>query len=55
MTFEGLGEMFEGDFADMGATKFCHSDEGSSGGSSVRRPRSENPHRRERNFFIGFI
>ena len=39
MTSEGLGEMFESDAADTGV------DEGPSGGSRVRRPRSEDPHR----------
>ena len=34
----GFGGMFEGDFADMCAG-------GLSGGSSVRRPGSEDPHR----------
>ena len=37
MTSEGLGEMFEGDSADDG---------GPSRGSCVRRPGSEDPHRR---------
>ena len=45
----GLGEMFEGDSADMCARKFPLMLMGSSGGSSVGRPGSEDPHRRERN------
>ena len=39
MTSEGLGEIFEGDSADM----FAHVDVGLSGGSSVSRPGSEDP------------
>jgi hypothetical protein len=42
-----LGEMFEGDSADTGAGKISASvDGGPSGGSRVRRPVSEDPHRR---------
>ena len=44
MTFEGLGEMFEGDSADMCAWKISASvDGGPSGGSRMRRPGSEDP------------
>ena len=39
MTSEGLGEKFEGDFVDTCAGKFP------SGGSRVRRPGGEDPHR----------
>jgi hypothetical protein len=46
MTFEGMGEMFEGDSADTCASV----DGGPSGGSRVRRPGSEDPHRRWRKF-----
>ena len=47
MTSEGLGEMFEGDSADMCAGKFpLVSMGGLSGGSRVRRPGNEDPHRR---------
>jgi hypothetical protein len=53
MTSEGLGEMFEGDSADKCAGKIsAHVDGGPSGGSSMRRPRSEDPHRRERNYNV---
>ena len=53
MTFEGLGEMFEGDSADMFPRKIsAHIDGGQSGGSCVRRPGSEDRHRRERNCAI---
>jgi hypothetical protein len=53
MTSEGLGEMFEGDSADMCIGKFPLTLMGGlSGGSRVRRPGSEDPHRRERKFFI---
>ena len=45
MTSLGLGEMFEGDSVDNCAEKFPLM---SSGGSSVRRPVSEDPHWRER-------
>ena len=48
MTSEGLGEMFEGYSADMCAEKFpLMSMRVLRGGSSVRRPGSEDPHRRE--------
>ena len=51
MTSEGLGEMFEGDSADTFTGKFSASfDGGPSGGSPLRRPGSEDPHRRERKF-----
>ena len=53
MTSEGLGEMFEGDSADPCAGKFpLTSMGGPSRGSCVRRPRSEDPNRRERKFYI---
>ena len=45
MTSEGLGEMFEGDSADMCTEKFSLvSMGGRAGSSSLRRPRSEDPH-----------
>ena len=51
MTYEGLGEMFESDSADMCAEKISASfDGGPSGVSCMRRPGSEDPHRRERKF-----
>ena len=63
MTFDGLGEMFEGDSADMCGNIFsifltpahprnisASVDGGLSRGSSVRRPGSEDPHRRLRKF-----
>ena len=44
MTLEGLGEMFEGYFAEMCAKKISsHVDGGRREGSRVRRPRSEDP------------
>ena len=46
MTSDWLGEMFEGDSADALAGKFPSVDGGPSGGSSVRRAGSEDPHRR---------
>jgi hypothetical protein len=53
MTYEGLGEMFEGDSADMCGGKFpLVSMGGRSGGSSVRRPGSEGPHQRQRKLII---
>ena len=55
MTSEGLGEMFEGDSADTSAANFRSCRWGSSRGFSVRRPGSEDPHRRERNFFHFFL
>ena len=55
MTSDGLGEMFEGDSADTGAGKIsAHVDGGLSGGSRVRRPGSEDPHRRERKFIVSY-
>ena len=50
MTSEGLGEMFEGDSADTWAKKRV--DGGLSGGLSVRKPGSEDPHRRQRTFIF---
>ena len=47
MTSDGLGEMFEGDSA--------HVDGGPSGGSSMRRPGSEDPYRRERKFSLSLL
>jgi hypothetical protein len=45
MTFEGLGEMLEGDSADIMCQKISTSvDGGPSAGSRVRRPGSEDPH-----------
>ena len=55
MTSEGLGEMFEGDSANTCDVKFPLMSMGGrapSGESSVRRPGSEDPHRRERKFKI---
>ena len=47
MTSEGLGDMFEGDSADMCAEFFfAHVDGWAGGGSRVRRPGNEDPHRR---------
>ena len=47
MTSEGLGEMLEGDSAETCAGKISGNvDGGPSGGSCVRRPGSEDPHRR---------
>ena len=50
ITCYGLGDMFEGDFADTCAIFFADVDGGLSGGSSVRRPGSKEPHRRHRKF-----
>ena len=51
MTSEGLGYMFEGDSADTCTIRFpLMSMGGPSGGPSIRRPRSEDPHRREWKF-----
>ena len=51
MTSDGLGEMFEGDSADKGCQQISAVvDLGLSGGSSVRRPGSEDPHQRQRKF-----
>ena len=50
MTSAGLGEMFEGDSADTCTVKIsAHVDGGPRGGSRVRKPGNEDPHRRERN------
>ena len=49
MTSDGLGEMFEGDYAVWVPENYASVDGGPSGGSRVRRPRSEDPHRREQN------
>ena len=46
--------MFEGDFADMCAIS-SHVDGGPSRGSWVRRPGSEDPHRREQNLYGFFV
>ena len=51
MTSEAFGEKFEGDFADMCAEKFLLMTIWASVGSSVRRPGSEDPHRREQNLY----
>ena len=53
MTSEGSGEMFEGDFADT-CTFAALMSMGPSGGSSMRRPGSEDPHRCERKYFLWF-
>ena len=51
MTFEGFGEMFRADFADTCIVKISAGvDGGLSGGSSLRRPKREDPHRRQRKF-----
>ena len=56
MTSEGLGEMFEGDSADTSDGKFpLMSMGGPSGGSSMHRHGSEDPHRRERKLFFLFL
>jgi hypothetical protein len=48
MTSNGLGEMFEGEFADSCTLKFSIMNMvWMSGGSSVPRPGSENPDRLE--------
>ena len=55
MTSEGMGEMFEGDSADMRAGKISAGvDRGPSRapGSSVRRPGSEDPHQRQWKFIL---
>ena len=44
MTSEGLGEMFEGDFAVTGADKFLLMSMG-----------SKNPNRDEQKFSVGFL
>ena len=49
MTCEGLGEMFEGDSRHVRRKNSAHVDGEPSGGSRVRKPGSEDPHRRERN------
>jgi hypothetical protein len=48
-----LGKMFEGDSADMSARKFPLMSMGPRGGSSMRRPRIEDTHGRERKLTIG--
>ena len=51
-TSDGLGENFEGDFADICANKFPLMLMGvPNGGSSMRRPRSEDTHQCEQIFF----
>ena len=51
MTFEGLGEKFEGDSADMCAEKFpLVLMGGPIGGSHVHRTGSKDPHRRYQKF-----
>ena len=53
MTPEGMGEMFEGDSADMRAGKISAGvDRGPSRGSSVRRPGSEDPLQRQWKFIL---
>ena len=44
--------MFKDDFADMCAKNSAGVDGGPSGGASVRRPVSGDPHRRQRNYII---
>ena len=44
MTSEGLGEMIEGDTADTCGRKFQLVSMGPSGGSSMHRPGSDDPH-----------
>ena len=46
MTSEGLVEIIEGDSADMCGGISSNVDGEPSGGSHVRRPGSEDPHRR---------
>ena len=50
MTSEGLGEMFEGDSADMCAGKFPLMLIG--GTVKCAQTVSEDPHRRERKFYL---
>ena len=50
MTSEGLGEMFEGDSADMCGTCVARVDGGTSGHFKRAQMGSEDPHRREWNF-----
>ena len=53
ITLEGLGELFEADFNDRCANFFFAGvDGGLSGGLCMRRTGSEDPHRRQRNFFL---
>ena len=51
MTTDGLGEMFEGDSADTCAGKFPLISMGGRA-EGLRRPGSEDPHRRERPFLF---
>ena len=53
MTYEGLGKVFEGDFADTCTEKISAGvDGGLSGRSSVHRPGSEDPHGRHRKLLL---
>ena len=54
MTSEGLGEMFEGDYADTGAGKFPLTSMGAEQRVSRTQTRERGPHRRERNFVLGY-
>ena len=52
MTFEGVGKMFEGDFANTCAEKIpLVSMGGQAEGQACADPRSEDPHRRQQNLF----
>ena len=53
MSSKGLGEMFEGDSADMCARKVLLVLMGPSGGSTEHRPRSEDRHGHERKLTTG--
>jgi hypothetical protein len=55
ITSKGLWEMFEGDFADMCAKKIHCYQWGLSGGSSLRRPRSEDLYRLVEIFYIKIL
>ena len=52
MTSEGLGEMFEGEFANTCAENSARADGGMSGPVKRAYTGSEDPHRRERNSSI---
>ena len=43
MTYQGLGEMFEGDSANVHGKVSARGDGGPSGGSSMRRPGARTP------------
>ena len=52
MTSEGLGEMFEGDSADMCAGKFPLMSMGDERTAKRAQTGSEDPHQRERKFCL---